>query len=85
MFIGPILRISCPQVVQFLKPVTIQLPASLRDEEQEIPDPSTCRVRVFFLRSDGEHKEWIEITGDLAKPAIFDGKFVMFQVERFSG
>ena len=39
----------------------------------------------MFLKSDDKQKEWIEITDDLAEPASFDGKFVRFQVERFSG
>ena len=84
VFIGPVLRIICPRVVQFLKPVTIQLPISLRDNLEEIPDPLSCPVRVLFLDSDGEHKEWVEITDDLINPASFDGTFVRFQVERFS-
>ena len=50
-----------------------------------LPDPTTCRVRVVFLKSDDQEKEWIEVTDDLGKPARFDGKFVKFQVERFSG
>ena len=31
VFLGPILRIKCFQVVQLFRPVTIQLPVSLRD------------------------------------------------------
>ena len=85
MFLGPVLRITCPQLVQFLKPVTIQLPMSLQSDQEETPDPSTCRVRILFLNSDGEDKEWMEITDDLRSPVNFDGKFVTFQVERFYG
>ena len=84
LFLGPVLRIVRSQV-HFLKPVTIQLPVSLRDEREGIPDPLTCLVRVFFLRTDGEHKECIEITDGLVNPASFDGTFVKFQVERFCG
>ena len=84
MLFGPVLRIVCSQV-HFLKPVTIQLPVSLRNGQEGIPDPLKCRVRVFFLRPDGEQKEWIEITNDLVNPASFDGTIVRFQVERFSG
>ena len=83
MFIGPVLRLSCSQVVDFLKPVTVQLPVSLRDERKGFPDPSTCRVRILYLRSDGERKEWIEVTGDLLNPASFDGMSVRFQVKHF--
>ena len=85
LFVGPVLRITCPQLVEFLKPVTIQLPVSLQSDQEGTPDPSTCRVRVLFLNSDGENKEWIEITDDLGSPVDFDGTFVTFQVERFSG
>ena len=79
------LRITCPQLVEFLKPVTIQLPVSLQSDQEGTPDLSTCRVRVLFLKSDGEDKEWMEITDDLRGPVNFDGTFVRFQVERFSG
>ena len=84
--VGPILRVSCSEVVEFLKPVTIQLPVSLRDEQLEIPDASSCLVRVLFLRSaDSEQKEWVEITEDVRNSTRFDGKTVRFQVQRFSG
>ena len=69
----------------FLKPVTIQLPVSLQSDQEGTPDPSTCRVRVFFLKSDGGDKNWMEITDDLRSPVNFDGSVVSFQVERFSG
>ena len=49
------------------------------------PDPSMCRVRIFFLRSDTEPKEWIEISSERENPATYDGKVVKFQVRRFSG
>ena len=85
LFLGPVLRITCPQLVEFLKPVTIQLPVSLQSDQEGTPDPSTCRVRVLFLKSDGEDKKWMEITDDLRSPVNFDGKFVTFQSERFCG
>ena len=85
ILVGPILRIFCPEVVKFLKPVTIQLPVSLEDQQLDTPDVSKCRVRVLFLRSEGEGKEWVEITENLGSPASFDGKIVRFQVQRFSG
>jgi len=75
------LRISCSEFVEFLKPVTIQLPVSLGD----FPDVPECRVRVLFLRSADEQKKWVEITEDVKKSIIFDGKTVRFQVQRFSG
>ena len=84
LFLSPILRIICNQFDKFLKSVTIQLPVSLRSDEKETPDPSTCRGRVLFLNSDGEVKKSLEITDDLRSPVNFDGKFVSFQVERFS-
>ena len=83
--VGPILRISCSEVVEFSKPVTIQLPVSLGDEQLDIPDVSKCRVRVLFLRSADEQKEWVEITEDVKSSTRFDGKTVRFQVQRFSG
>ena len=85
LWFGPVLLINCSHVVNFAKPVTVQLPVSLRGEEEEIWNTSKCRVRVFFLRSSGERKEWTEITGHLLDPASFDGTFVRFQVDRFSG
>nr|XP_058951952.1 uncharacterized protein LOC131779422 [Pocillopora verrucosa] len=85
ILIGPILRIVCDETVEFLKPVTITLPVSLGDTHHDFPDPTACRVRILFLSSDGEQKEWKEITDDLKNPVTFDGMTVNFQVERFSG
>ena len=82
-FLGPILRIKCFQAVQFLKPVTIRLPISLRERQDLNVNPTTCLVRVLYLKSDNGQKEWIEITDDLVKPPSLDGKFVSFDVERF--
>ena len=83
-FLGPVLRIKCFEAVQFLKPVTIQLPISLREQEDLNLNHTTCEVRVLFLKSDNDQKEWIEITDDLVKPPSLDRKFVRFNVERFS-
>ena len=85
VLVGPILRISCSEVVEFLKPVTIQLPVSLGAEHLDIPDVSKCRVRVLFLRSGDEQKKWVEITEDVKTSTRFDGKTLRFQVQRFSG
>ena len=85
IFLGPVLRIKCFEAVQFLKPVNIQLPISLREQQDLNLNPTTCHVRVLFLQSDGDQKEWIEITDDLVKPPSLDRKFVRFHVERFSG
>ena len=85
IFLGPVLRIKCNETVRFLKPVTIQLPISLREQQDSNLNAATCRVRVLFLKSDYDQKEWIEITDDLVKPISLDGKFVRFHVERFSG
>ena len=82
---GPVLRINCSEAVQFIKPVTIQLPISLREQQVLTQVPTTCCVRVLFLKSDDGPKKWIEITDDLVKPASFDEKFVNIYVERFSG
>ena len=84
IFLGPVLRIKCFEAVQFLKPVNIQLPISLREQRDLNLNPTTCHVRLLFLKSDGDQKEWIEITDDLVKPPSLDGKFVRFYVERFS-
>jgi len=82
ILVGPILRISCREVVAFFKPVTIQLPVCLGDERLDIPDVSQCRVRVLFLRSEDE--KWAEITEDVKNSTRFDGKTVRFQVQRFT-
>ena len=85
VFLGPILRIKCFEVVQFLRPVTIQLPVSLRDRQDVKLDPSKCHVRVCFLNCEEEKEEWTELT-DLVEPTQFDGKFVRIQhkIQRFS-
>ena len=84
-FLGPVLRIKCVEAVQFLKPVTIQLPISLREQEDMNLNPTTCHVRVLFLKSDNGQKEWIDITDDLVNPPSLDRRFVRFHVKRFSG
>ena len=85
VFVGPILRIVSSNSIEFSNSVTVQLPVSLGDEPVGIPDHSVCRVRVLFLKSEGESKEWVEITGDLENPASFDGTLVKFRIKRFSG
>ena len=84
VFLGPILRIKCFEVVQFFKAVIILLPVSLRDRQDFNPDPTKCHVRVLFLNWEEEKNEWTELT-DLVKPVQFDGSFVRIQVQRFSG
>ena len=84
VFLGPILRIKCFGLAQVFRPVTIQLPVSLRDRQDFNPDPTKCHVRVLFPNCEEEKKEWTELT-DLVKPAQFDGSFVRIQVQRFSG
>ena len=84
ILLGPVLRIKCIEAVQFLKPATIQLPISVGEQQDFNLNPTTCHVRVLFLKSDDEKKEWIEITDDLVKPPTIDGTFVRFHVERFS-
>ena len=68
-----------------MKPVTIKLPVSLGDQLVNIPQPSVCRVRIFFLNSERETKEWVEISDELENPANYDGELVTFKVQRFSG
>ncbi|XP_015755586.1 PREDICTED: uncharacterized protein LOC107335136 isoform X1 [Acropora digitifera] len=84
LFAGPILHVLCCSWATFLEPVTIQLPVSLGNKLVNIPDPPECRVRIFFLSSEREMKEWIEISDDQKEPASYDGKFVKFKVESFS-
>ena len=84
VFLGPILGIKCFGLAQFLRPLTIQLPVSLRDQQDFKPDPIEYRVRVFFMNCEEEKKEWTELT-DLVEPTQFDSKFVRIQVQRFSG
>ncbi|XP_068705818.1 uncharacterized protein [Montipora foliosa] len=81
---GPILRIS-PRAVDFLKPVTIQLPLSLgeRYRRRDI-EMSKFRVRVLSKESSFEEQEWIEITDKLETPPRFDGDIITFEVRHFS-
>ena len=85
LFAGPILRVLCSSRATFLQPVTIQLPVSLGDKPENIPQPSECRVRIFFLSPERETKEWVEISDKLENSASYDGKLVKFKVQRFSG
>ena len=75
VFLGPVLRIKCFEVVQFFRP--------LRDQQDFNPDPTKYRVRVLFLNCEEEKKEWIELTV-LSEETQFDAKFVRIQVQRFS-
>ncbi|XP_015770346.1 PREDICTED: uncharacterized protein LOC107348784 isoform X2 [Acropora digitifera] len=84
LFAGPILHVLCCSRATFLEPVTIQLPVSLGEKLVNIPSPFECRVRIFFLSSEREMKEWIEISDELKEPASYDGKFVKFKVQSFS-
>jgi len=68
-----------------LEPVTIQLPVSLGNRLVNVPQPSECRVRVFFRSAERGTKEWVEISDKLEIPASYDGKLVKFKVQRFSG
>ena len=85
LFYGPILRINCSSRAKFLEPVAIQLPVSLGNKLVNLPQPSECRVRIFFLSPEREIKEWVEISETLENPASYDGKLVKFKVQRFSG
>ena len=83
---GPILRISCDREVEFQEPVTIQLPLSLREKPDiNLPDLSLVRVGVLFQQSEGEDREWTEITDSLEPPPSFDGAVIKFNVKHFSG
>ena len=68
-----------------MEPVTIQLPVSLGNRLVNVPQPSECRVRVFFRSAERGTKEWVEISDKLEIPASYDGKLVKFKVQRFSG
>ena len=89
MLAGPILRISCNREVEFQEPVTVQLPLSLREEQDVdslvIPDLSLVRARVLFKPSDGTRREWTEITDLLEPPPCLDGAVIKFNVKHFSG
>ena len=85
LFYGPVLRVLCSSRATFLQPVTIQLPISLGNKPVNIPQPSKCRVRIFFHSPEREPKEWVEISDKLEAPASFDGEVVKFKVQRFSG
>ncbi|XP_068705821.1 uncharacterized protein [Montipora foliosa] len=82
---GPIMRITTPRAVEFLKPVTIQIPLSLgeRYRRRDI-DLSIVRVRVLFKESNLEEQEWKEITDKLGAPPRFDGNIITFEVTHFS-
>ena len=82
---GPILRITSPKAVEFLKPVTIQLPLFLEERyRRRVIDMSIVRVRVLFKESSPEEQEWIEITDKLETPPRFDGDIITFEVRHFS-
>ena len=70
--------------MDFLKPVTVQLPLSLSELHRKDIDMSVARVRILFKESSSEKQEWIEITEKLEKLARFDGNVITFAVSHFS-
>ena len=89
MLPGPILRITCPKKHDFMEPVSIHLPLSLREQQRlDIPDLSLVRVRVWFKDSSSAaayKQEWTEITEELETTPSFDGAVIKFSVRHFSG
>ncbi|XP_068705849.1 uncharacterized protein [Montipora capricornis] len=82
---GLILRLKRPRAVDFLKPVTIQLPLSLKERyKRRDIDMSVVRVRVLFKESSPEEQEWIEITDKLGTPPRYDGNIITFEVKHLS-
>lgn len=72
--------------LQFRKPVSIQLPLSLREESCKAPgDLSSCRVRIWFLESASDREKWTDITDRLFTPASFNRMAIEFSVMPFSG
>ena len=49
-----------------------------------IPHDPVRRVRVFFLSSEKETREWMEISDELENPASYDCRVVKFKVRGFS-
>ena len=79
---SPILRVTSPDPLQFRKPVTIQLPLTVRGESSDVPDVSSCSVRILFQESASEEGKWTELTLDT--PASCDGMVIKFSVKHFS-
>lgn len=75
----------CHDFVQFLKPVTIQLPVRLRNKQEGISYTTTYHAKVLYLETDGNHKEWVDMTDRLLSTPRCDGMYVRFQVKHFSG
>ena len=71
--------------MDFLKPVTVQLPLLLSEPHRKDIDMSVARVRILFKESSSEKQEWIEITEKLEKLPRFDGNVITFAVSHFSG
>lgn len=88
MLPGPILRITSPKKDDFMEPVSIQLPLSLREQQRlDIPDLSLVRVQVWFKDSSStaaDKQEWTEITEELEATPSFDGAVIKFSVRHFS-
>lgn len=79
---SPILTVTSPDPLQFRKPVTIQLPLTVRGESSDVPDVSSCSVRILFQESASEEGKWTELTLDT--PASCDGMVIKFSVKHFS-
>ena len=70
--------------MDFLKPIAVQLPLSLRESHRKDIDMSVARVRILFKESSSEKQEWIEITEKLETLPRFDGNVINFAVSHFS-
>ncbi|XP_074606327.1 uncharacterized protein LOC141859379 [Acropora palmata] len=81
---GAILRITSSKAVDFLKPVTVQLPLSLSEPQRKDIDMSVARVRILFKESSLEKQEWIEITDKLETLPRFNGNTISFTISHFS-
>lgn len=89
---SPILRItgSDHDSLQFKKPVTIRLPLPFTEESCEVPDMSSCCVRIWFLElasDESDYEKWTDINDGLIMPESFDKSTmaIEFSVMRLSG
>ena len=70
--------------MDFLKPISVQLPLSLSEPYRKDIDMSVARVRILFKGSSPEKQEWVEIEDKLETLPRFNGNTISFTISHFS-
>ena len=79
---GPILRIWSEKSIEFQKPLSIQLPMTVRDSC--VISDQLGLVRILYQGSSCGQRQWTDITDRLEIPPSCDGNVITFSNKHFS-